>query len=632
MSMLEKQPVCWVHILSIAGVGLILTTPVLINGCLEAHDFNHHLVCSKLFSEQVWQGEFYPRWLQKMNSGFGSPTFFFYAPLPYYLSSLFSPLFHANPMSCGALGLSSLLALVASGLAAYLWLKDIVSQRSAAITSIIYMAWPYHLFVDLYTRFAFAEYWTFVWLPLILYFSRKIINGSKLPTVGLAISFVLLILTHLPTFIIFFPLPIGYALFMASASQRKIVAVRLSLAVVMAIALSAIYWVPAMTTQSWVSIDALSTGDFEYSNNFLFTGPRIGHNKNFWRSLEVSTVLTGGLAFCAWKISALFAEVTAKRESNYWMTVAMVSLFMTLPLSKIAWDILPIVDRIQFPWRFNTTLTVATMGLLALALAQLEDPFNISRHFSNLSAQRLGFRLILLIGILFVLTAIYVLPLQGYVIFGSSRNTVLAISLIACLLLGLSFVRAPINFSHQKYWWVGLLLTFTIFLGSFSMSYENIFLTRKNLARNPKIETNQGANEYRPRWVPQTIFNANSLERLNQDMPTIQVDRGKASWTIIQWQPRAIVFQLNATTDAEVSIHQFYYPGWTAKLQGVAQSLPVHFSELGLIKFLVPAGDQVVSLTLTTTLAERISQIISAISALGILLFVLLWRQNAGSM
>ena len=36
---------------------------------------------------QLWSGELYPRWLLGMNSGFGSPTFFVYGPLPYYAAA-----------------------------------------------------------------------------------------------------------------------------------------------------------------------------------------------------------------------------------------------------------------------------------------------------------------------------------------------------------------------------------------------------------------------------------------------------------------------------------------------------------------------------------------------------------------
>jgi hypothetical protein len=632
--MIQKQSVSWQHIFSIVGFGLLLTIPVIINGCLNAHDFYYHLVYGKYFSEQFWQGEFYPRWLQNMNSGLGSPTFFFYAPIPYYFTSLFSPLFHYNTLSCKELGLSSSLALVASGLTAYFWLKEIVPKNSAAIASILYMAWPYHLFFDLYTRLAFAEYWSFVWIPLILYFSKKIVKDSRLNIIGLAISLALLVLTHLPTFIIFFPVSVGYAIFIASRNQWKIVSVRLSIAIIIAIGLSAIYWLPAMTTQESISMDVL-TDYYYYANNFLFRG--IGHSTspdNFLSLLELSTALTGGLAFCAWKISKIYSEVTSssRRESNFWMIVAMLSLFMMLPLSKFIWDVLPVVQKIQFPWRFNTVLTVATVGLFALAISQLKINYN----FSNNLNKNFLFRIIILAALAFILTTIQILPLilplKEKIVFWGSLKTVLSLSLIAFLLLGISFIRKPINFSNHKFLSAGFLLTLTIFLGSLSFSFKKIFFTRINFNDSPYIQASKGADEHRPRWVPKEVFNPKDLTRLSEKFPIIQIDAGKASWLIRQWQPRRIVLQINAITDTEFTIHQFYYPGWTAKLKGSSQSLPVHFSELGLLQISVPTGKHEVSLTLDAVIEERIGQIISVVSAVLTLYLVFLLRRDCNSM
>lgn len=642
---IQKKSVNWLHIFLIVGFGLILTLPAITHNCLAGHDFEYHAVISKHFSAQLWQGEFYPRWLHNMNAGFGSPTFFFYPPLPYYFTSLFSPLSHYyNLSSCNGLALSSSLALIASGLSAYCWLKEIATKQAAAIASIIYMAWPYHLAVDLYIRFAFAEYWSFVWMPLILYFSIKIVSGSRLNIVGLAISLALLALTHLPTFIIFFPVPMGYALFLASRNQWKIVSVRLSLALVLAIGLSAIYWLPAMTTQASISMNAVSSGSLNFKNNFLFTGPKIGHSKNFWRHLELLTVLTGGLSICAWKVSKKYSAVASKRdsrhdgrrESNYWITVAMLSLFMTLPFSKFVWDQLTVIRIIQFPWRFNTVLVIATVGLLALALSQLKITQGETNYkFSNRLNKKLLFKISYVAAIVLVLTVIQNFPLQEKITFWGSRNTVLSLSLIAFLLLGISFTRKPINFASHKLLSVGFLLALTIFLGSQSYSVKNIFVTRihtNNEGDVPRMAVSPGADEHRPPWVPKDVFKEKNLARLSKEGARVSVDSGQASLLIKQWQPRKIVLQLQAATDTELTIHQFYYPGWTAQIKGSAQSLPVHPSKLGILQISAPAGNHEVSVTLKAVTEELIAQIISAVSAMLILILVFVFSRDYKSM
>ena len=135
------------------------------------------------------------------------------------------------------------------------------------------------------------------------------------------------------------------------------------------------------------------------------------------------------------------------------------------------------------------------------------------------------------------------------------------------------------------------------------------------------LEVSQGPNEYRPHWVPKEVFNQRDPTiTIGEKSPLIQIDGGKASWLIRQWQPRKIVLEVNATTETEFTIHQFYYPGWTAKLKASSQSLPVHFSELGLLQISVPTGKHEVWVTLDGVIEERIGQIISAVFAILLIL------------
>jgi hypothetical protein len=293
----------------------------------------------------------------------------------------------------------------------------------------------------------------------------------------------------------------------------------------------------------------------------------------------------------------------------------------------LVWDVLPVIQRIQFPWRFNTILTVATIGLFSLAISQLRINYNILNNLNK----NLLFQASYLAAIVLILTVIQIFTIRGKIAFLGSRDTVLLLSLIAFLLLGISFIRKPINFSSNKLLSVGFLLSLTIFLGSYCHGLRQIFFTRINdtdLKNAPRIEVSQGANEHRPRWVPKEVFNAKDLSRLSGEYPMIQIDSGKASYLIRQWQPRTIVLQVNATTNTDFTIHQFYYPGWTARLKGSSQSLPMHFSELGLIQISVPAGKHEVSLTLDAVIKEQIGQIISVVSAMLTLFLVFLLSRD----
>lgn len=363
----------WRHLIIIVVVGLLLTMPLLINGCMNGHDFFFHVIFSHHFTEQFWNGDLYPRWMLNMNAGFGSPTFFFYAPLPYDIISLFSILFNMNTADCDALLFSASFALILSGITVYFWLKEFTSTKFALILATIYMVLPYHFVVDLYIRFAFAELWSFVWMPLILYWSLKVSEGSKKSIIWLSVSIALLIFTHLPTFIIFMPIFIGHFLFVTNKELRKFVFLNHLIAIMLAVGLSAIYWVPAMTTQDNVSMQSMFSGMFNYTNNFLLSGPIYGHSKTFWRYLTFITVLMSTLAYGAWLFSRMQTHLIIRRETNYWIVVVFLSLFMTLPFSQFIWDLLPTLQKIQFPWRFNTILTIAVITVFALAVSQFDE-------------------------------------------------------------------------------------------------------------------------------------------------------------------------------------------------------------------------------------------------------------------
>jgi hypothetical protein len=83
------------HVVALVAIGLATTLPVALWGSNNGDTV--HNVWARYFAAQFWSGELYPRWLMDMNSGLGSPTFFFYAPIPYFVTSLIYPLVPNDP-------------------------------------------------------------------------------------------------------------------------------------------------------------------------------------------------------------------------------------------------------------------------------------------------------------------------------------------------------------------------------------------------------------------------------------------------------------------------------------------------------------------------------------------------------
>lgn len=344
----------------LSTIAVLALLPAIWHGVFDAMDLHFHIRWSGQFSEQLWNGEFYPRWLKNMNAGLGSPAFFFYAPVPFYFTGLFFPLFSPEHRVWGQLSISIVLAMIASGFTAYLWLNLMTTRKAAVIGALLYMLLPYHLGVNLYWRFAFAEYWALVWLPLILYFTHKL--QAKSAIVGLSLSIALLIMTHLPTLVMFLPVAIADLLINQFKTSWKAL-----IALILSIGLAAIYLLPAMTTQDAISMNAILEGGYLYRNNFLFSRKFLPyHNPYFWMYLEGIAVGMIAIAICAFTFTA------KQRESRFWLGVSIVSFLLMTPMSQPIWAILPALQRIQFPWRFNAVLLVSVTALIALALPKLQ--------------------------------------------------------------------------------------------------------------------------------------------------------------------------------------------------------------------------------------------------------------------
>jgi 6-pyruvoyl-tetrahydropterin synthase-like protein len=371
-------------ILLILAVSLALLYPVLRFGMLpRGHDSIEHLQWYSCFSDQVWSGDIFPRWLERMNAGMGSPSFFVYAPVPYYVPTLFRPIARlvsvASPESF-EMAISVVIAVALSGLFAYLWLRRITSRNAAVVGALVYLLAPYHVSIDLYARAAIPELWSFVWIPLALYFaSRALSTNSSLMTAGLAGAYALLIATHIFTALSFTPVLIGYGLHVAMSTGRPSQIVRLGLAMVLGIALSAFYLFPALAHEKNIPasrlIELRLTSRFE--NHFLFADPEwmrhTGRDDFLWKVswTSISTVL---LAIAA---SAGIVLRSGRHKSRVtfvalWLLVALASLAMMLPISAKLWQSIPALAALQFPWRFNITLTLAAAALTGLAAENLD--------------------------------------------------------------------------------------------------------------------------------------------------------------------------------------------------------------------------------------------------------------------
>ncbi|MFM4704593.1 hypothetical protein [Aeromonas bivalvium] len=352
----------WVLVpLVLALASALLVLPLWLQGGTQGHDLFHHLLSGHYFGRQLWQGELYPRWLMAMNGGFGSPTFFFYPPLPYYVSALFAgpeaPARHAIYPLLG----SATLALLLSGLFAYLWLRATTPPGRALAASLLYLALPYHVAMDLYARFALAEFWAFVWAPLILLGQDLMARQSPRGRSLLALAVALLAFSHLPSLLLMLALVMVRALWFAWQARALHPLWHTLTPLLLGLAMAAILLLPALADQGAITMEQMRGGMFDFRRNFLDRLPQGLDDWRFRGHLGWFTLLTLALLLVAWRGARGYCQP----DITCWGAIGLGAFLMMLPPSQPLWTLLPPLQLVQFPWRLNLILLLATVALVA---------------------------------------------------------------------------------------------------------------------------------------------------------------------------------------------------------------------------------------------------------------------------
>ena len=540
---------CALYLVVIIGGGVLLATPIILLGFARGSDTPAHLVWARHFSTQLWHGDIYPRWLANTNGGLGSPTFFYYAPVAYYLTSLFEPAVWAGGSRWLQLELSACVALVASGLTAYLWLRPTAGREASVAAAMAYAAMPYHLGFDLYYRFAFAEFWAFVWLPLLMYAADAIARRHRAAVAVYAVTYAVLIMTHVPSALMFSPVPLGYLMSVSNGRERWRATGSAVAGSVLGAGLASVYLIPALTLQEHASLQRLTMGRFFYADNFV---PPLDMSEAPLRLfIFILTLLTLGMSLCGFWMSRRAATAPALNAARrYWLTVSLLAVFMMCPLSAPVWSMVSPLQMMQFPWRMNVVLSLSTSALIALGVCAA----GVRRRV--------------------------LLPLAGG---------------------GLLFVSASFG---------------VYFHGKLPVRLHETLVAQK-------LRHSLDVSEYTPRWALQGR-DRSVEEAVVRGWPgRVRLPDGSSDVTITRWEPRRIDFEVALVNDGWVTVGQYYYPGWTARLDGQTTPLETEPSANdGLVRVWLPSGRHRVALTLSVGKEERAGQLISCLAALVVVVLV----------
>ncbi|MBK9313960.1 MAG: hypothetical protein IPM55_06895 [Acidobacteria bacterium] len=373
-------------ILKLCGIWLALSLALTLPRTVQPAygiqgDLTLHYHITRSYAQSVEEGDLLPRWAGLLDGGRGDALFTFYPPLSYALSAIPMVLFGLSTLD--SLKLVSVLTIFLAQLSAWLLAREFFDRRRSLIVSSLYVLLPAYPLIALHRAF-FANGLALGLAPLALLGAWRLLTGERVER-GLAIflaSMSAVVLSHAITAYLT-GVTIGLmalALFKRTGWRGML---RLAGAGLGAMALTAFFLWPQFIERNWVQL-GLQVVQQDFRNYFLFaTAPDATKYRQAWANVNyvtslviLSQTLTGLLlAAIAGRASLLFKKTERLNEpavslSGFGLLVVLFGLLIAAPWSEPLWRYLPGLKFIQFPWRFQPYVSLAT-GLLA-ASATLE--------------------------------------------------------------------------------------------------------------------------------------------------------------------------------------------------------------------------------------------------------------------
>lgn len=299
------------------------------------------------FARELALGTFYPRWLPLSHGGLGSPVFYYYPPLGFYLGAAFV---FAGASIYGAVVSTFIAASVLSGVGAYFWLNG--QSRSPLVGAILFVIAPYHVF-DFYFRGALAEAVGIAAIPFVMLGLRGIEEQRASGIAVTALAYAALICSHLPLALLASVFLVGpYVVWRGYKAPRELPPMAAGLAI--GLALACIFVVPALGLERYRDVAAIWGGRTFQPKNWTFWNPEV--------LTGVYLVILGiGAALLIPAIGLIL------RTRSRWAAYAAMCILLGIGVLPMLWSI-PGLRLVQFPFRI---MPLAEFGL-ATACAQAD--------------------------------------------------------------------------------------------------------------------------------------------------------------------------------------------------------------------------------------------------------------------
>jgi len=355
-------------ILGLAIFFSLFLGPLFHKGVYNAHDSEVNIARFAAYYNAFQDGQFPPRWAGDFNYSFGSPALIFFYPLPGYIASLVHSLGINLENSYKILmGLAFILAPVFW----YLWARMLVRNEIAIISSILYGLVPYR-FLNMYVRGDIGELLSLALIPLVLLFIEKTLRKNNIQTMVLGgIFYGLLILSHNVLSLIFSPVLLAYSIL----RRKKDYLFNIFPIFIIGLFISAFFFLPAIFESQYLNTSLFIEtfkNHFPPFSKLIYSTWGFGPNVNKEGGLSPQI----GPLYILFVFASAFFLLTKKRhriDISFWLIVFAISVFLTTSKSIFLWENLPLIKLFQFPWRFVSLASFASVSLAMYVLSVVDN-------------------------------------------------------------------------------------------------------------------------------------------------------------------------------------------------------------------------------------------------------------------
>lgn len=300
------------------------------------------------------------RWVPDMGYQYGYPQFEFYPPSVFYLGEIFHLI---GFQFIDVIKILFILGFIFSGLAMYILLKEFFTKLAAFVGTILYLYTPFRA-TQVYVRGSLNEFFSLVFFPLIFWSSFKLIKERKIKyLIFFALSVGGLLLTHNLMSMLFLPIALIWIIIWLILLRAKKAVLLILGGGVLALSLAAFFILPLVFERSFVHLESLVGGYFDYRQHFvtlfeLFISNHFGYGSSVFGPIDDLSLSTGIIQWVLALLGVVMLFIRRKHHQHLMIIslslafVELGTLFMSHQRSSFIWSSLPFLVWLQFPWRF----------------------------------------------------------------------------------------------------------------------------------------------------------------------------------------------------------------------------------------------------------------------------------------